>query len=105
MGRRVVDVVTLDLAGHGEVRLAVDHQVQQDVRPTGGVQQVEHLTSVDRQRHGLRAVTVETPPARGPPHGIPCHALAVVVAMFRFQLGVHERVLEEYRGSAAYRTG
>ena len=96
--QRVVDVVALDLARHGEVRLAVDHQVEQDVRPTGGVQQVEHLARVDRERHRLLLVAVED---RGHAAGraeLAGHAFPVVVATFGFQLGFHDRVLEGESG-------
>jgi hypothetical protein len=100
-----VDVIALDLAGHGQVRLAVDHEVEQNVGTARGVQQVEHLARVDRQRHRLLPVAVED---RGNAAGraeLAGHAFPVVVTAFGFQLGFHDRVLEEIRGSAAYRTG
>ena len=98
MDQRVVDVVALDLAGHGEMRLAVDDQVEQDVGPTGGMQHVEHLARVDRQRHRLVSVAVED---RGNAAGraeLTGHAFPVVVATFAFQLGFHDRVLEGESG-------
>ena len=103
--QRVVDVVALDLAGHGQVRLAVDDQVEQHVGTTGGMQHVEHLARVDREGNRLLIVPVEHRGHAARRAELPRHTFAVVVATFRFQLGFHDRVLEECRGSAAYRTG
>ena len=103
--QRVVDVVALDLTGHGQVRLAVHDQVEQHVGTAGGMQHVEHLARVDRQGHCLLLVPVEHRWHAAGRTELPRHTLPVVVATFGFQLGFHDRVLEERRGSAAYRTG
>jgi hypothetical protein len=49
--------------------------------------------TVEHRRHAARRAE------------LPGDAFPVVVATFRFQLGFHDRVLEESWGSAAYRTG
>ena len=103
--QRVVDVIALDLTGHGQVWLAVHDQVEQHVGTAGGMQHVEHLARVDGQGHGLLIVPVEHRGHAARRTELAGHTFPVVVATFGFQLGFHDRVLEESRGSAAYRTG
>jgi hypothetical protein len=89
--QRVVDVVTLDLARHGQVRLAVDHEVEQDVRTSRRVQHVHHLPGVDRKRRRYLVMSIEDGgnTAGGPE--LARHALAAVISPFGFEFRVHGR--------------
>ena len=91
MDQLVVDVIALDLTRHGQVRLAVDDQVEQDVGAARGVQHVHHLARIDRKRRCLLIVSVEDGghPARGAE--LAGHSLATVLASFGFQLRIHGR--------------
>src|SRR5438105_9824792 len=55
------DVVALDLAGHGEVTILPDVEVDEHVGPCVGVQGVVQLASVDRDLDGLHPVPVQDP--------------------------------------------
>src|SRR4029077_1970666 len=76
--QRVVDVIALDLTGHGQVRLAVHDQVEQHVGTAGGMQHVEHLARVDGQGNCLLIVPVEHRWHAAGGTELPRHTLPVV---------------------------
>ena len=89
--QRVVDVIALDLARHRQVRLAVDHEVEQDVRTSRRMEHMDHLAGIDRERRRLLVVSVED---RRHPAGRPelaGYTLAAVISPLGFEFRVHGR--------------